>query len=322
MASKETKKKTLAVASKNSKIETKVIPTVASENNKIEVEEKPTVAFNNSRIETEVKKTDSAITKFIKIIGIIVSIITIVVGALTIINYCSSKAKDKKEEERRRLEELDNTHENLTLSFQCMPIIKKEYNADIIIPIPNSQHDEEIIFLLLDIFNRGRKTANNTELTMCIKNDFYFEYIMSNFTMEGKDTIYPQKNLVKFEFKRLNPNSSVSPMIFIKRKDGHRFFNGQSFSMCHTLSCDNKLHPIEFDVNYRIYMCNSVPDYLKLIKESNINDVEYFHNKDFVICYSVDSEKKVSPVLEIVEKTNDSYILKGCTPPNNPQSTN
>lgn len=247
----------------------------------------------------------------VKVLALIASILAVVIAIQTL-NY--NKNKDKKEEnriqeelERKYLEELDNTYENLFLAFQCIPAMKKEYNADII--IPNSTHG---IIQSVNIFNKGRKTAKNTELTMCIKGDVKFGLIHTgSVTEEANDTIY-QDNLAKWEYKGVKPNMGVMPVYLIMRNDGYIFQNGQTFSMCYTLSCEDKARPVELDVNYRVYLCNSLSEYLKIIKSNNDNDVEYFNNKDFVIFHYNNSEGSGTHLYYYIEKTNNSYTLREC----------
>lgn len=249
----------------------------------------------------------------IKILSLMICIITAFISYLA---FDRSDTKDKKEEIRineelrqKELEEIDKTHEYLILSFQCIPVMKNEYNADIILP---SNSTADMIVQTVNIINGGRKTAKNTELEICIKNDFKFMLIQSDLTEEVKDTIYPQQNLAKWDYRGIKPNKSVMPMFIITRKDNKRFYNGQNFSMCYTLSCDDKAHPIEIDVNYNIYLCNSLSEYEKIIKNRVNDNQEYFKKKDFIIFHYTDTDGNGNHKIYKVETKIGGYIFNEC----------
>lgn len=134
----------------------------------------------------------------VKILSFIFAVLAVIIAALSLYR---SDIKEKKEEERvneanrqKYLEEMDNSHENLFLSFDCFPLIKNKYNIDVILP---PQSESFMIVQTTNINNNGRKTAKNTELSLCINDDCKFMLLLSQIKEEAKDTIYPQGNLAK-----------------------------------------------------------------------------------------------------------------------------
>lgn len=242
----------------------------------------------------------------VKILSLIFAVLAVIIAAISLYR---SDMKDKKEDARineeykqKYLEEMDNSHENLFLSFDCFPLMKEIYNIDIILP---SESDFGI-FQSLYIRNEGRKTAKNTDLTICINNECEFGVIFPSIKDEVKDTIFPGKNFAKWELKGIKPNLFVRPIFIFNRKDHRVFQNKQEFSMCYTLTCDDKAKPFKMDINYTVHFHDTFSEYLQSINENN----KY---KDFAIYNFKDEKGNNAHEIYRFDKTDDGYQYSKCS---------